>query len=185
MMPRSQRLALWCLALLLSLSLYFKGRVPTPRGEGAAFSSFTGAGVTVRLAGKVARPGVYRLPQGVTAGTAIKMTAAGEAPAPSVTGADTRELCAGDVVAVEVGPTGNAVITITKMNARERMLLKIPLHPDQLTEAEWDLLPGIGPTLSRRIMADRQQNGAFGTVEGLLRVPGVGAGKLAGIRRYF
>jgi competence protein ComEA len=185
MMPRSQRLALWCLALLLSLSLYFKGRVPTPTGEGAAFSSFTGGAITVRLAGKVAHPGVYRLPTGVTVSSAIKMTQAGEASAPSVRGSDTRELVAGDVVAVENDPTGKSVITITKMDARERMLLKIPLHPDQLTEAEWDLLPGIGPTLSRRIMVDRQQNGAFGTVEGLLRVPGLGQGKLAGIRRYF
>ncbi|GFO65162.1 helix-hairpin-helix domain-containing protein [Geomonas paludis] len=184
-MPGSQRLTLWCLALLLSLALYLKGRVPTPRGEGAAFFRYTGQGITVRLAGSVARPGVYRLPVGATAGSAIKMTVPDAAAPASVRGADSRRLMNGDVVTLEVDSAGNTVISVTKMGAKEMMLLAIPLHPDRLTEQEWDLLPGIGPALSRRIIADRQENGAFGSVEGLLRVPGIGAGKLAAIRKYF
>ena len=185
MMPRSQRLTLWCLALLLSLTLYLKGRVPTPRGEGAAFFRYTGQGITVRLAGKVVRPGVYRLPVGATAGTAIKMTVSDAAAPASVRGTDSRPLADGGVVTLGVDSVGKTVISVTKMGTREMMLLAIPLHPDRLTAEDWDLLPGIGPALSRRIVADRQENGAFGSVEGLLRVPGIGAGKLEAIRKYF
>lgn len=185
MMPRSQRLTLWCLALILSLPLYFKGRVPTQGGGGAAFSNFTGQGVTVRLAGNFPHPGVYRFPTGATAAVAIKMTLpAGDLPA-GVRGPVTRELTGGDVVTLAPAGVGSQVILITKMGAKERMLLGIALHPDLLGEEEWSLLPGIGPTLSRRIVEDRQENGAFGNVEGLLRVPGIGPGKLAEIRRYF
>ncbi|WP_224981436.1 helix-hairpin-helix domain-containing protein [Geomonas agri] len=185
MMPRSQRLTLWCLALLLSLALYLKGRVPTPRGEGAAFSRYTGQGIIVRVAGTVRHPGVYRLPVGTSVGTAINMTVTGGVVGESVRGPLTRQLVSGDVVTRTTDGAGNPLITITKMGAKERMLLGIPLHPDLLDEAEWDLLPGIGPALSRRIMADRHENGAFGSVDGLLRVQGVGEGKLAAIRKYF
>lgn len=185
MIPRSQRLALWCLALLLTLSLYMKGRTPAEKGGGAAFSNFTGRGITVRVTGKVRYPGVYRLPEGAVAGAAIKMTLPGVGGTSSVRGPGTRRLASGDVVCVTEDANGNALISITKMTAKERMLLKIPLHPDLLDEAEWSLLPGIGAALSRRIVADRQENGAFGSVEGLLRVPGIGEGKLAAIRKFF
>ncbi|QXE91104.1 ComEA family DNA-binding protein [Geomonas subterranea] len=186
MIPRSQRLAFWCLALLLTLSLYMKGRSPSVKGGGrTAFSRYTGQGITVRLAGKVPYPGVYRLPAGTVAGAAIKMTLAGGDGAASVRGPVTRPLASGDVVALAEDGAGNTLISLTKMGAKERMLLKIPLDPDLLQEEEWILLPGIGPALSRRIMADRQENGAFGSVEGLLRIPGIGEGKLAAIRRFF
>jgi competence ComEA-like helix-hairpin-helix protein len=45
---------------------------------------------------------------------------------------------------------------------------------DQLTR-----LPGIGPAMAHRIMADRQSHGAFGTLDALRRVPGLGPATLA------
>lgn len=185
MMPRSQRLALWCLALALTLPLYIKGRIPTTRGEGAAFSRFTGQTVTVRLTGDLPRPGVYRLPVGITAGAAIKMTLPTAEVAASVRGSDSGRLASGDVIALRRDQSGKYMFSLGEMGAKERMLLGVPLDTDRLSEAEWALLPGIGGALSRRIMEDRQKNGAFGGVEGLLRVPGIGPGTLAAIKRYF
>jgi competence protein ComEA len=43
-------------------------------------------------------------------------------------------------------------------------------------------LPGIGPALAERIVADRAARGPFATPEDLRRVPGVGASRLARIR---
>ncbi len=40
--------------------------------------------------------------------------------------------------------------------------------------AQFDLLPGIGPRLAERIVADRETNGPFATVGDLIRVRGVG-----------
>ena len=185
MMPRSQRLALWCLALLLTLLLFGKGRVPTHGGEGAAFSRFTAATVTVRLAGALPSPGVYRFPKGTTVAGAINMTVPAAALPESVRGPVTRPLEDGDVLALECPAQRKLSISLNKMPTKERMLLHVRLDPDRLDEAEWALLPGIGPTLSRRIVQDRQENGDFGSVEALARVPGIGPGKLAAIRRYF
>jgi comEA protein len=41
-------------------------------------------------------------------------------------------------------------------------------------QAELELLPGIGPALARRIIEDREANGAFERVEDLDRVSGIG-----------
>lgn len=184
MMPRSSRLAIWCIALLLSLSLYFRGRAPTAKGEGAAF--YRGApGVTVRLAGDFPRPGLYLFPDGVSALTAIKMTLPDAPPAAASGGRPGAPLASGDIVTLQLRAPKGAVVSVGRMGVKERMLLRLPLDPDLLEPGEWSSLPGIGPVLSARIAADRHKNGAFGSLDGLLRVPGVGRGKLAAIRRYF
>jgi competence protein ComEA len=43
-------------------------------------------------------------------------------------------------------------------------------------------LPGIGPALAERIVAERTARGPFASPEELLRVPGIGAGRLERIR---
>ena len=62
-----------------------------------------------------------------------------------------------------------------------------PLHPpctgvptwrvdlDTAPVEELQLLPGVGPRLAQRIVQDRAVHGAFGGVQGLDRVSGVGA----------
>ncbi|MHB1265921.1 MAG: ComEA family DNA-binding protein [Gemmatimonadaceae bacterium] len=48
------------------------------------------------------------------------------------------------------------------------------VNPDQATAAELEALPWVGPALAARIVADREAHGPFGSVEGLVRVRGVG-----------
>lgn len=50
---------------------------------------------------------------------------------------------------------------------------------EQATAPELQRLPGIGPGLAKRIVADREERGAFGGMTGLDRVPGVGPALLA------
>ena len=183
-MPRSGRLAIWCLALLFSCLSYCKGRATTGNGEGAAFFR-AGNGITVRLAGDFPRPGVYRFADGVSVATAIKMTLPGLQLGQASGTQPAAPLATGDIVTLTLSSGKSAVISTQSMGAKERMLLGIPLHPDLLKPGEWDLLPGIGPVLSARIDADRQKYGAFRSLDGLLRVPGIGPGKLALMKRYF
>ena len=49
------------------------------------------------------------------------------------------------------------------------------VHLDSAPACELQLLPGVGPRLAERIVQDRERHGAFGGVQGLDRVPGVGA----------
>jgi len=94
-------------------------------------------------------------------------------------------LNSGDVLKLSGEGRQPSVLAMERMAARERMLLGIPLDPDLLVAEEWAFLPGIGPVLAGRIVADRQKNGAFGSLDAVARVPGIGAGKLEGVRRYF
>lgn len=45
-----------------------------------------------------------------------------------------------------------------------------------------DALPGVGPATAARIIADREANGPFASVDDLARVSGIGAKKLEGLR---
>jgi competence protein ComEA len=185
-MPRSGRPALCCLAPLLSVLLLVKGRAPTVTGEGAAFFWAPAPGlVTVRLAGDLPRPGLYRFPDGTTAGSAIIMTLPGLRLPPGSEGLAGRRLLSGDLLTLSRRDGQTTVLAMDRMPAKERMLLGIPLDPDLLGPEEWADLPGIGPVLAARIVADRHKNGGFGGLEGVGRVPGLGPGKLAALRRYF
>jgi competence protein ComEA len=57
-----------------------------------------------------------------------------------------------------------------------------PLDINRATAAELEKLPGIGPSLARRIVEWRETRGPFRSVEDLLQVPGIGPKTLEGIR---
>lgn len=50
--------------------------------------------------------------------------------------------------------------------------------------AELERLPGIGPALAGRIVADRERNGPFQRIEDLARVPGIGPAIVARVRPF-
>lgn len=50
---------------------------------------------------------------------------------------------------------------------------------DRAGVADLQRLPGVGPALAKRIVADREDRGAFGGTAGLDRVPGIGPAMLA------
>jgi competence ComEA-like helix-hairpin-helix protein len=54
---------------------------------------------------------------------------------------------------------------------------------NRASAADLELLPGIGPKLAERIVADRSQNGSFRNVKDLIRVNGIGPATLSRIER--
>lgn len=68
--------------------------------------------------------------------------------------------------------------------APEPSLRPLGLEMDRATASDWERLPGIGPSLAARIVADRAERGPFQTPEGLLRVRGIGPRTLERIRPY-
>jgi competence protein ComEA len=71
------------------------------------------------------------------------------------------------------------------MPASHRVALGIPLHPDRMSFDDWQFLPGIGETMAQRLELDRQKNGEFVNLEGLLRVKGVGLKSIERWRIFF
>jgi competence ComEA-like helix-hairpin-helix protein len=55
---------------------------------------------------------------------------------------------------------------------------------DRARLAELRLLPGIGPERAEALVLERVRGGAFGRVEALARVPGIGAATVEQLRAY-
>jgi competence protein ComEA len=49
-----------------------------------------------------------------------------------------------------------------------------PIDVDRASAPELEILPRVGPALARRIVADRDSLGPFGSLDGLQRVKGIG-----------
>jgi len=63
-----------------------------------------------------------------------------------------------------------------------RLLSEEPIDVNSATAEELELLPRIGPTLAARVIAEREAAGPFDSVEGLLRVRGIGPRTLERLR---
>ncbi len=185
MKERSGRFILFLAAAAVSSPLFFKGHGPSRKDGPVAFLPCTSTGVTVRLAGAVKAQGVYTFGKEEYLATVIKMAAPELSGALPSTAAPDMHIKNGDIVEVSCAAVQPCEISMQRMNARERMLLGIPLHPDKLALEEWGCLPGIGPVLAQRIMDDRHKYGDFFSVEGLQRVSGIGENKYNMLRKYF
>jgi competence protein ComEA len=93
----------------------------------------------------------------------------------------------GEIAVHASGPAGPAA---NRRVAAQAARLARPLAPgeridvDQADVTDITRLPRIGPALAQRIVADRERRGAFGSLEGLDRVSGVGPAVLAEIAPY-
>lgn len=89
-----------------------------------------------------------------------------------------------------------AVLWVGVGRAREATLRFPPDAPPGVGVPEWrvdldragadelQLLPGVGPRLAERMVQDRAKRGAFGGVEGLDRVAGVGPAVIGRVRPF-
>jgi competence protein ComEA len=135
----------------------------------------TNQAISVHVSGWVIRPGVVEVPEGAIVADAI--TAAGGArPGAGLEAINLAgPVSAGDQVVVP-GPDG-AALGGSAVAADDGLLSLNRADATPLQD-----LPGVGPVLAERIVAHRDANGPFQTVEDLLDVPGIGEAKLAAIR---
>jgi competence protein ComEA len=80
---------------------------------------------------------------------------------------------------------------ISDRGVRSVEILRLPeteyqykLDVNQATWVEWALLDGIGEILGKRIVADREKNGPFRSVEDVLRVRGIGPKTMTKMRPW-
>lgn len=133
--------------------------------------------LVVHVAGAVAAPGVHEL------GTGARVLDALQAAGGPVGDAelDALNLAAPlvDGQRIHVPRVGEVVVGADPSFAGGPPVL-IDLNRAGATELE--ALPGVGPAIAAEIIADRERNGPFATVDDLLRVRGIGPAKLAAVR---
>lgn len=136
------------------------------------------AKVTVHVAGKIRKPGVYLLPSGARVTDAV--TAAGGVTRGASTGPLNlaRRLIDGEQIVVgatspqtPLGPGAPVPDPATAI-----------LDLNSATTDQLEQLPGVGEVLAARIFEFRTSRGGFTTVEQLREVSGIGPRKFAGIK---
>ncbi|MFW2514603.1 helix-hairpin-helix domain-containing protein [Demequina sp. SO4-13] len=129
-----------------------------------------GDGVIVHVSGAVGEPGLVELPADARIADAIER-AGGATPEADLAAVNlARQPHDGEQVHVPV--VGEAPAAADPA---------APVDLNSATAEELEELPGIGPVLASRIVADRDAQGPFSSVEDLARVSGVGDALVAGL----
>ena len=137
--------------------------------------------IVVYVAGAVARPGVYTL------AAAARVTDALEAAGGAVADADLDVVNLAATVSdgerVYVPVVGEVVAVVVAGDSAPDVTVPAgPVNVNSATADQLDVLPGVGPTTAAAIVAHRQENGPFRTVEQLGDVRGIGPAKLDALR---
>jgi competence protein ComEA len=171
-------LALAVVVAYISLVLVVVNRPEPPAGE-FSISEQPSDSVSieqylyVHIVGEVVTPGMYQLPLGARLVDAVFAAGGLTESADNSSVNLARELSDGEQVVVfsvndqseELGSNSGGLISINRAGNKE------------LEE-----LPGIGPALSARIIAWREANGGFKSIEDLLKVSGIGENLLSGLK---
>ena len=160
---------------------------PSDDADGSSKKSSSAAEVYVDVDGAVASPGVYRLKDGARVSQAID-AAGGLTPEADVTGlnraskvADGQKIyvpTVGEQQAAAVTSGADSGASPTSGAGASSGLVNI----NTASAAELQTLSGIGPSMAQSIIDERTQNGAFASVDDLMRVSGIGEKKLAKIK---
>ena len=158
--------------------------------------------VVVHVAGAVNTPGVYRLKP--TARVIDAVNAAGGVTASADTAAVNLALPLLDAeqiyipsrtsqkphttVAVQRKPPASSSPSSTSVastpGATESTIKSALVNINTATALELEALPSVGPSTAKAIVSFRTKNGPFGKAEDLLKVPGIGDGKLAAMKPF-
>jgi competence protein ComEA len=158
--------------------------------------------VVVHVAGAVNTPGVYRLKP--TARVIDAVNAAGGVTASADTAAVNLALPLLDAeqvyiptrsskkphttVAVQRKPPASSSPSSTSVastpGATESTIKSALVNINTATALELEALPSVGPSTAQAIVSFRTKNGPFGKAEDLLKVPGIGDGKLAAMKPF-
>jgi competence protein ComEA len=144
-------------------------RAAPPAGSGEAASTY------VHVAGRVRRPGLYRLPAAARVAQAIER-AGGPARGADVSAVNlaARVEDGQQIVLPRVGaaPAASGAAAGTAGNAGAAAGAKLSLA--QASQQQLEELDGIGPTLAERIIEYRDANGGFRSIGELKEIEGIG-----------
>ena len=170
-----------------TLDVHEAGDASADDADESSDKSSSAAEVYVDVDGAVVRPGVYRFKDGARVSQAID-AAGGLTAEADVTGLNrASKITDGQKIyvptvgeqqadAADGGADGGAVST--PGTGSWSGLVNI----NTASAAELQTLSGIGPSMAQSIIDERTQNGAFASVDDLMRVSGIGEKKLAKIK---
>lgn len=153
----------------------------SPAAEDVAVATSAPEGVVVHVVGQVAAPGLVTVPPDARVADALR--AAGGATPDADLAALNLARAVTDGEQIVVPRPGEVVALPDPGGAGGGADAAVgPLDLNAADAAALDALPGIGPVLAERIVAWRDENGRFTSVEELGEVSGIGPAVLADVR---
>lgn len=139
----------------------------------------TSSSLVVDVDGAVSNPGVYELAADARVNDAIQ--AAGGLTSEADAAAINRASLLTDGQKVYVPHVGEEVETTagaaTPASSGAALSDAGPVNINTASVDDLDTLPGVGPSTAQAIVDDRAQNGAFASIEDIMRVSGIGEKK--------
>lgn len=166
--PFHQQYVLFLLVLLLLSLSYFRldHTLPPPEEKTPK--------VMVEVSGEVGSPGIYSFQQSPTLREVLDK-AGGMRETASFSLVSSAELLeTGALVTVARENPHEIKVKLERMEAIKLLVFSIPLDLNRASEGDLRLVPGIGESLAREIIAYRARRKAFRSVEELRKVTGVG-----------
>lgn len=145
----------------------------------------------VYVSGAVVRPAVYELPPGSLIDDAVRaaggFAAGADAAAvnlaqPAADGMQIHVPLLAEMVATPPPvslPPGAEPTTADRMGG---ITIDGLININTATQSDLEMLPGIGPSTAANIIAHREANGPFATIEAIMDVPGIGDGRFEALR---
>jgi competence protein ComEA len=169
-----------------SASLAPGGSLTSPRpsstAPGAGSAAAGSALLVVDVAGKVRRPGVYRLPPGARVEDAVRAAGGFGNGVDPVTVNLARKLVDGEQVLIGVLGGAAAAGAGPPDPGAAGAATAGPLDLNSATLAQLDALPGVGPVLAQHILDWRTGHRRFDSVDQLNGVTGIGDSKFADLK---
>ena len=131
--------------------------------------------VVVDIRGSVVVPGVYELPPGARVQDAVRAAGGLDANADLTTINLARRVRDGEVIVIAVLPTSGQTPVVTEevANREEEADAGRKVNINTATESELEALPGIGKVTAQKIIAFREANGPFHSVDDLVQIDGI------------
>lgn len=181
-----QRILILFCALFISVPVIYKSRSGRDKSTRAAFSVPASSGGYVRISGNVRHAGMYPLAANAMTIAAIKMAEPLSSTLDGLSDIDaTAYLVNGMALHVAVRPNGTLLLTKSQMTTSERLVMRVPLEINSMSEADYDKVPGVGPIMAKRIIEYRHNNGGKMMVTDLLSIDGIGEKKYNQLLNYF
>lgn len=160
-------------------TIAFSEPTAVPSGQGAGADAARGERIAVHVTGAVRHPGLYEFAPGERVVDAV--AAAGgmlpDAVESSVNLA--RRLIDGEQIHVPDADDAERSPPAAPARASGR---SGAIDINTATAEELEALPGVGPVTAAKIVAEREENGPFASVDDLERVPGIGPKRIEQLR---
>ena len=186
---KGQQKIAFVFALVILALLYFKFYYRSPSPPEEVYKE-----VLVEVLGEVQKPGIYLFKLRPTLKEAIERAGGLMEPALFDMATSSQPLETGSLINVarglqkvdHVGISQDVIkIKLGRMEANKLLVFSIPLDLNRISGEDLCLVPGIGESLAREIVAYRQRRRGFRSVEELKNVKGIGDKKWKAFKTFF